>query len=306
VRTAASTPAGRKRASARAARARSAQPARRRAPAGARSGARPAARRHVPKKRVVAKRRKPSRPKPHARRSFSLPRLGSWRRRAILLVVAAGALAAGYFGWFRDSSLVAVQDVRVEGAQGADRGQIVAALTEAAKGMTTLHVQSDRLETAVRPFPAVASVSADPSFPHALTVHVTERQPTLVVRSGDRQVPAAADGSLLPGVQTQGGLPAVPVDSIPQSARLTGDALQEALAVGAAPAPLRPLIDKVAMDSDYGVVVMLHGGIELRFGTGQRAPAKWTAATAILADDSVTGFSYLDLRVPERPAVGGT
>ena len=80
--------------------------------------------------------------------------------------VVAGALALTYFGWFRDSSLVAVRDVKVEGVSSADHDRIVAALTDSARGMTTLHVQTDRLESAVRQFPTVASVSADTSFPH--------------------------------------------------------------------------------------------------------------------------------------------
>ena len=104
------------------------------------------------------------------------------------MAVVSGALALAYFGWFRDSSLVAVRDVKVEGVSSADRERIVAALTDAARGMTTLHVQTDRLQSAVREFPTVASVSADPSFPHGLTIHVIERQPALIARAGDRQV----------------------------------------------------------------------------------------------------------------------
>ena len=146
-----------------------------------------------------------------------------------------------YFGWFRDSSLVAVRDVEVEGVSSADSEQIVAELTDAAKGMTTLHVQTDGLADAVREFPSVASVSADASFPHGLTIEVVEHQPRLIARAGDRQVPVAADGSLLPGVRVgDEELPELPVDELPDSGRLSGDPLSEALAIGAAPAPLRP------------------------------------------------------------------
>ena len=40
----------------------------------------------------------------------------AWRRRAFILAAVALVLAAGYFLWFRDSSLVAVEEVKVEGA----------------------------------------------------------------------------------------------------------------------------------------------------------------------------------------------
>ena len=102
-----------------------------------------------------------------------------------------------------------------------------------------------------------------------------------------------------------GDLPELRVDSPPASGRLGGDALQEALTIGAAPAPLRALVAKATMSSDYGVVLTMRGGIEMRFGTGADADAKWAAAAAILADPNVTSLSYIDVRVPERPAVGG-
>ena len=47
-----------------------------------------------------------------------------WRRRVLAGVVVAVVLVAGYFFWFRDSSLVAVDEVEVEGRDrqpGADR-----------------------------------------------------------------------------------------------------------------------------------------------------------------------------------------
>ena len=228
------------------------------------------------------------------------------RRRVLLLAVASGALALAYFGWFRDSSLVAVHDVQVEGVNSADRQRIVAELTDAARGMTTLHVRTDRLQDAVRGFPEVASVSADASFPHGITIQVIERQPTLIVRAGDRQTPVAADGSLLPGARVADReLPKLRVDELPASGRLTGDPLREALAVGAAPAPLRPLIAGASVSGDYGVVVTMQGGIALRFGTRARVGQKWKAVAAILADPHLESVSYVDVRVPDRPAVGG-
>jgi cell division protein FtsQ len=239
------------------------------------------------------------------KRDSARSRWVAWRRRALVVALAAGVLAIAYFAWFRDSSLVAVNDVRVEGATSTDRDRIVSALTDAARGMTTLHVQTDRLRAAVSGFPTVASVSADPSFPHGLTIHVTERRPVLVVADGDRQVPVAADGSLLPGVKVSAALPHLRVSSLPGMGRLGGEALSEARALGAAPPPLRPLIAGAALTHDYGVVVALRGGIAVRFGTADRPAAQWAAAAAVLADPKLTSLAYVDVRVPERPAVGG-
>ena len=245
-------------------------------------------------------------PRPQA--LVALLRSASTRRRLLLVAVLAGALALTYFGWFRDSSLVAVRDVKVEGvSSSADRQRIVAELTDAARGMSTLHLQSDRLGNAVRDFPSIRSVSADASFPHGLTIQVIERQPALIARTGDRKMPVAADGWLLPGAQVADkDLPELPVDELPASGRLSGDSLSEAVAIGSAPAPLRPLIAGASVSGDYGIVVTMQGGIELRFGTRDRAQDKWAAIAAILADRQLTSASYVDVRVPDRPAVAGT
>jgi cell division septal protein FtsQ len=235
----------------------------------------------------------------------SLIPIGSWRTRALLAFAAAGALAIGYFGWLRDSPLVAVREVKVAGVTSADRDRIVAALTDAARGMTTFHVDTDRLEAAARSFPTVASVQADPRFPHGMTIHVTERRAALIAVNGERQVPVAADGTLLPTLRVDGeNLPRLAVAELPATGRLSGDALDEAIAIGAAPAQLRPLIEDASVSPDYGVVLAMRGGIELRFGETRGMGAKWAAVAAILADRALTGLAYVDARVPDRPAVG--
>jgi cell division protein FtsQ len=53
-----------------------------------------------------------------------------------------------------------------------------------------------------------------------------------------------------------------------------------------------------------GYTVRVSGYPELRFGAPDRLQSKWAAASRILKDPSVAGASYVDLRVPERPAVG--
>lgn len=304
------TAAGKRRARARAAGARSTGPA----PAG-RSGQRQGgatSARGAP--RAVggrqAKRRAPIRWNIAAWRGrlsalVTAARSGSWRRRGVLVVALVAIVLLTYFGWFRNSSLVAASDVQVQGAGGPDRERIVAALTRAARDMTTLDVDSQALREAVGDFPTVASVSADPSFPHGLTIQVSERQPMLVTGQGNDQVSVAGDGWLLPGVEGKDGLPLLAVDSLPASGRLTGAPLSEARAVGAAPEALRPLIEGVAYSGDYGIVLTMRGGIELRFGGGSSLDRKWAAVAATLADPQLTSLSYLDVRVPERPAAGG-
>ncbi len=220
-------------------------------------------------------------------------------------MLAAG-LFAGYLFWLRDSSLVAVTEVEVAGVATGDREQIVAELTRVGEQMTTLHVDADRVAETAEEFPTIASVSTDADFPHGLRIEVNERPPRLIASAGGREVPVAADGTLLAGVPVdKQELPLLELDSIPDAAMLGGAALDQALVLGAVPEPLRPLISKIGHSEDFGVEVVLRGEIPVRFGSASRAAQKWAAAAAVLADPEVDLLSAVDVRVPERPAVSG-
>ncbi len=297
--TRATTPAGRRRASART------KPAARK----------PAAKKQGPRKPAATKRatRKSARARSRLRRAAPKPvaarkgrRLGSWRVKGALALVLAGVLAIAYFAWFRDSSLVAVNDVKIDGLEGGSSNPAAAALVAEAKEMTTLHVDQGRLDQVAARFPEIASVSTEASFPHGMTIHVTQRPPVMVARSGGDDVPIAGDGTLLRGDDSPelAKLPAVAVDHLPASGRLSGSPRGEALVLGAAPAVLAREVTGVGASGSHGVTVKLHGGIQLRFGTPAAARAKWTAAAAVLADKRVTSLSYVDVQVPKRPALG--
>jgi cell division protein FtsQ len=225
------------------------------------------------------------------------------------VVLALGALAAGYVGWFRDSSLVAVNEVEVTGLSSPDEPRIVAALTEAAGSMTTLNFDEAELADAVVGFPTVVSVSADRDFPHGLAIHVNERPPALMAVAGGDAVPVAGDGTLLRGLEldeaTREPLPVLDVGELPASGRLEGEALAQAVVLGATPRPLRPLVDDISIAGEDGVEVTMRGEIPILFGTHEQAGAKWAAAAAVLADPKLETLTYLDVRVPERPAVAG-
>jgi cell division protein FtsQ len=54
-----------------------------------------------------------------------------------------------------------------------------------------------------------------------------------------------------------------------------------------------------------GLTAPLSNGPVLYFGGPERLRAKWTAVARVLADKSSAGATYLDVRLPERPAAGG-
>jgi cell division protein FtsQ len=254
----------------------------------------------VTKAKRTAPKRKRTAPK---RASFQL----TWRYRLGIVAVLALTAVAGYFGYLRDSSLVAIDNVDVVGVTSGERGEIIGQLTEASESMTTLHVDRAKLDKIAAQFPTVASISIDPNFPHGMRIEVSERPPTMVIATKDAQVPVAADGTLLTGVEVSEDdhLPVLEVGEMPTGSKLEGTELEQALVVGAAPEELRPLIERIGEPKEFGVEVTLRGGIPVRFGTGAAAAEKWAAAASVLADPKLETLTYLDVRVPERPAVGG-
>jgi cell division protein FtsQ len=219
----------------------------------------------------------------------------------VALIAATGVL--GFFLWFRDSSLVRVEHVRVTGLTTRDAPAIRRTLRQAAMRMTTLHYDAGTLERAVDAFPAVESVSASADLPKTLRIRVREHRPVAALESGDgRRVAVASDGTLLPR-SARGSLPEVKVDAIPRGTRLGGETTEErlVLVLAGAPPELRPLLDRAYRAPD-GVRVAMRTGPTLRFGAPQRLAAKWAAVARVLADASSGGATELDVRLPERPA----
>ncbi|MGZ5336969.1 MAG: cell division protein FtsQ/DivIB [Solirubrobacterales bacterium] len=242
-----------------------------------------------------------AKPKPRRRSSAT----AVWRRRLAALATIALALAAGYFFWLRNSSLFEVREVEVSGAT-ANAPEVAAALQEAARGMTTLHIRDQELRDAVSGFPTIASLKAQASVPHKLEIEVTERLPVALVKQGGATTPVSADGYLLRGVEADPGLPLLEPSQPLDGARLGARDIEQAALLGAVPDQLRKGIETSRFDPDQaGVVVELSNGIELRLGDSSEAAAKWAAAAAVLADRKLGSPAYIDVSVPGRPVAGG-
>jgi len=236
-----------------------------------------------------------------------LPALSLPRRpppRAAVACACVLVLLGGGGLWLRDSRLVAVDEVSVTGLSGTEAPRVRAALEGAARDMTTLHVRPDQLKTAVEPYPAVMGVDAHPDFPHGLRIVVHEHVAVAALAAGSDRVPVAADGTLLRGSSTD-DLPVVTVASPPPGDTL-GDkrALRVVALLAAAPPELRAKVSRV-YPGPRGLTAPLADGPVLYFGGADRLRAKWTAAARVLADRSSAGATYVDLRLPERPAAGG-
>jgi cell division protein FtsQ len=223
----------------------------------------------------------------------------------VVVVLAGGALLGGAWLWLRDSSLVAIHRVTVSGASGADSGGIRAALTAAARNMTTLDVRMDQLRTAVAPYPVVKDLRVSTQFPHGIRIRVIEQLPVAAVQIGGRTVPVAADGTLLHDVVASAPLPLIPLRVPPGGTRLTEPgAVQTVALLAAAPYPLLAKISQVTTVSGHGLVAQIRGGPSVYFGGAADLTAKWSAVSALLADSGSAGALYIDVTDPQRPVAG--
>jgi cell division protein FtsQ len=242
-----------------------------------------------------------------ALRGLRLPALSARLKHRSLAVCALFLLLAGtYQFWFRDSWLVSVNRVTVSGLTTEDAPRVRAALTAAARSMTTLHVDRDDLERVVKTYPVVKSLELSPDFPHTLRIQVIEHHPAAIAVTEGGRVAVAADGTVLAGLAGEVRLPTISAEGTIQGERLEDPAaLAAARVAGAAPSALHRRIETVRMRRDDGIVVVLRDGPELIFGDATHMRAKWTAAARVLADKTVGGATYIDLGLPGRPAAGG-
>src|SRR4051812_25095917 len=238
------------------------------------------------------------------RAALSIP--PQWRARILAVLAGLAVLAAGYWFWFRESSFARVHDVYVTGVSGPQARTIRSRLEEAALSQSTLQVNVKDLKAAVADFPVVRSVTAQGDFPHTLNIDVDLNLPVGILDTPSGRKPVAADGLVLPDVPITGNLPVLATKSAIPSERVTeGRPFDLIRVVGLAPDTLRSRIKWVGIKPETGLVATLKDGPELRFGDATRLPAKWVAATRVLAASAAKGATYIDVRLPERPTAGG-
>jgi cell division protein FtsQ len=233
--------------------------------------------------------------------------LGERRTRVALLcvILAVPALVGGWM-WFRKSSFVAVHTVNVSGVQGPQAAAIESALRSAGRSMSTLDVNLAALRSAVSPFVEVREVRASGSFPHTLDVRVIEQLPVAALLSGGTRTAVAADGVVLgPGLLSP-GLPTIGAQVSPADGQTVKEAdVRAALEVlGAAPNALAAQVAS-AFTGKEGLTLAMRNGLHVFFGDATKAHAKWRALETVLIDEGSSGASYIDVRLPERPAAGG-
>jgi cell division protein FtsQ len=225
-------------------------------------------------------------------------------RVALCAGIAVPLLGGGWL-WLRDSSLVAVRHVHIAGVHGVDAIAIREALDNAAARMTTMNFDVRALRSAVSSFAIVGGLRASTSFPHSISISVTERPPVAALLTAGQRTAVAADGTVLGPALLSSSLPTVSGSfEPPPGARLREPGpLAAAAVLGAAPAPLARFVAR-AFEGPEGLTVAMRNGLLVYFGDATRAHAKWVSLARVLTSPSAAGAWYVDVRLPERPAAG--
>jgi cell division septal protein FtsQ len=229
------------------------------------------------------------------------------RLRLLLIAVPAVLICLSVAGWFsvRNSTLVAVEQVKVVGLAGHYDKNARDAVVAEARSMTTMNFDSQKVREAASQFVDVAGVEVQTHFPHGATIRLAVRRPVLVARVAGRTVTLSQSGEVMTPARSVAGLPRIDSAGTISDGRVSGGhALEAARLLGAAPDVLLRKVATVDWGR-LGIVVTLTNGPRLYFGDASSAARKWKDAATVLAAPASRGAAYLDLRVPGRVALGG-
>ena len=252
--------------------------------------------------RAVAERpaaRPPREPERSPPRPLSKAR---YRRRRLAAVLIGLLLLVGLgFGTrvlLYDAGLFDVEAVEVAGIATVPESDVLAAAA-VPSGAPLAAVDTDAVATRVAALPPVESVHVGRSWPHTITITVTERVPVATVSTS--QGPSLVDRS---GIVYR-GVPAPGLPRLTTSARAGDPATLAAVAVlTSLPDALRAQVEtagaSVAAPGAPGQVTLrLADGKEIRWGTPERADEKVAALAALLTQP---GTVY-DVTSPDLPTI---
>ncbi|MBO9533887.1 MAG: cell division protein FtsQ/DivIB [Solirubrobacteraceae bacterium] len=193
----------------------------------------------------------------------------------------------------------------VSGVTGSSEARITRLLEETGAKQSTFAVDHDALMRAVRAYPEVAAVEVASHPPFRLEIHAVMRPPVGRIEIGGRAFVVAADGTILQRAANA---------DVPKLDETVGDVAVKDGHISGARATLQVLaaapeallaVARTVRVGHAGVEIEMSRGPRLVFGSGEQAADKWAAAAAVIADGSADAATYIDLRVPARPAVGG-
>jgi len=232
--------------------------------------------------------------------------------RSLLVGLALVLVAVGLYGLARETSMFAVDAIRVGGASGPVTA-IVQHELRRYEGRSLVGLDASRIEQRVDALPAVRSATVDRSFPHTLTIRVVPELPVAVVRRGSDSFLVSARGRVIAPVG-RGTYRALPRIWLPSTTDIELGSFLGGEDGGLAARSLATFVGSgfpgrvtFVRALDGQITLGLRGGLEIHLGAPVDLRVKIAIAHAIvptLARPSAGGPTYLDIAVPERPVAG--
>ncbi|WP_166659617.1 cell division protein FtsQ/DivIB [Glycomyces sp. NRRL B-16210] len=226
------------------------------------------------------------------------PQRGSKAARGLwALAVAVPALLLAAFVIVWTTPLFEVERIEVSGTAVLDPEE-VAGLGRDAVGRSVLGADLGAIATAVAELAPVKSVEVTRSWPDAVRVAVTEREPFLAVPSGDETFLMVDDeGVVFDETET------APVSIWRVEIADPGPddlATIETLAVLISlPPNIADEVERVESPSPAGITLYLDDGRTLRWGDGSEGEQKAEVADRLLEG----GYEHVDVSAPDAPTV---
>jgi len=222
-----------------------------------------------------------------------------WRRRLrtarpwlITLGVVVVAGVAGYAVFF--SSWLTADDVEVSGASILTADEIVAA-ADVDTAEPLARIDLEQVAARVEALPAVESAEAHRSWPHTVTIDVTERTALVAVKQDGEWWVMDAEGVVF--AETPERDKALPVVELAGDA--DHDARREAASVVAAlPASLLREVTEVSARSMDSITLSMDDRTEIKWGSAEQTQRKVEVLGVLL--EQVKASTY-DVSVPEQP-----
>jgi cell division protein FtsQ len=223
-------------------------------------------------------------------------RLRHWRRWLAAFGVVAAVTALVWVVFF--STVLAVRTVHVAGTGPEVSQRQVVAAAGVQPGTPLARVDLGAARARVAAIPAVASASVSRSWPHTITIQVTERRPLALIHRDGKWWALDAEAVLFPPAGTR--RPDQPIVSV---GRTSGPAALRAVAsvVGTLPDHLLLSTRRVTASSMDSITLMLKNGSTVRWGSATDSGRKAEVLTALLHHRA---RSY-DVTIPSQPAVSG-
>lgn len=233
------------------------------------------------------------------------------RRRRLVVLGGIGAVVcvlAGY--WLATGPVLTINGVTVTGYRGPDGPQLQSALTAAAShGGSLLSPPVDDMTVIAERFPGVQTIRVSRDWPLGLTVAVVPAPAFAIVSApGQASVVVSPRGLVMAPAPTHLVRPTIVLSQpIPTFARpLPAWAMQTLGFLTLVTPSARPRIQHITYAGGE-LRAQMTKGPALILGTLDQLPQKAVALNTILSRvpaKTIGSATYLDLSVPDRPAVG--